>query len=113
MTKPYQDYTGAEILDLEFPSPPDYDEADEDSEIDWDQYFSYTFDDNEAFDTVRDYLKGLLQNLWIEGEGFSGKRPFGNSGWEYDLYQPLIAVGFPKDNYREMDEAILRAIDAL
>lgn len=23
--------------------------------------------------------------LWVEGEGFSGKRPFGNSGWEAEL----------------------------
>lgn len=32
--------------------------------------------------TVRDYLKALLRRLWLEQEGFSGKRPFGNSGWE-------------------------------
>lgn len=35
--------------------------------------------------TVREYFKSLLSSLWNEGEGFSGKRPFGNSGWEYDL----------------------------
>jgi len=28
--------------------------------------------------------------LWEDKEGFSGKRPFGDSGWEYDLYKPLI-----------------------
>ena len=44
--------------------------------------------------TVRDYLRTLLETLWNEGEGFSGKRPFGNSGWEYDLYAPLIKSGF-------------------
>ena len=44
--------------------------------------------------TVRDYLRTLLMTLWEEGEGFSGKRPFGDSGWEYDLYKPLIAGGF-------------------
>lgn len=43
-------------------------------------------------DTIRDYLKELLLQLWYEGEGFSGKRPFGNSGWEYELYTPLIAA---------------------
>jgi hypothetical protein len=54
--------------------------------------------DSDAGDdlTVRDYLKTLLQTMWEEGEGFSGKRPFGNSGWEYDLYKPLIAAGFIK-----------------
>lgn len=43
--------------------------------------------------TVRGYLKALLTKLWNEGEGFSGKRPFGNSGWEYDLYFPLVKAG--------------------
>lgn len=43
--------------------------------------------------TVRDYLVELLLTLWIEGEGFSGKRPFGNSSWKYDLYVPLIKAG--------------------
>lgn len=46
--------------------------------------------------TVRDYLRTLLETLWREGEGFSGKRPFGNSGWEYELYAPLIKGGFIK-----------------
>lgn len=43
--------------------------------------------------TVRGYLIALLADLWKYGEGFSGKRPFGNSDWEYDLYMPLVAVG--------------------
>jgi hypothetical protein len=42
---------------------------------------------------VRAYLKALLTKLWEEGEGFSGKRPFGNSGWERDLYFPLVKAG--------------------
>jgi len=44
--------------------------------------------------TVRDYLRDLLLMLWEKGEEFSGKRPFGNSGWKYELYKPLIAGGF-------------------
>jgi hypothetical protein len=44
--------------------------------------------------TVRDYLAKLLDAVWVEGEGFSGKRPFGNSGWEMDLYTPLVDDGF-------------------
>ncbi len=43
--------------------------------------------------TVRDYLRLLLETVWEEKEGFSGKRPFGNSGWEYELYAPLIQCG--------------------
>lgn len=52
--------------------------------------------DSDAGDngTIRDYLYKLLETLWLEGEGFSGKRPFGNSGWEYDLFEPLIAAGY-------------------
>ena len=44
--------------------------------------------------TVREYLFSLLSQLWIEREGFSGKRPFGNSGWDYDLIAPLIKAGY-------------------
>jgi hypothetical protein len=43
--------------------------------------------------TVRDYLVKLLQLVWKEGECFDGKRPFGNSSWEYDLYDALVAGG--------------------
>ncbi len=43
--------------------------------------------------TVREYLVALLAEVWTEKEGFSGKRPFGNSGWEYDLYLPLLKAG--------------------
>lgn len=43
--------------------------------------------------TVREYLITLLLEVWDEGEGFDGKRPFGNSGWEMDLILPLIAAG--------------------
>lgn len=43
--------------------------------------------------TVGEYFRNLLITLWVEGEGFSGKRPFGNSGWEYDIYKPLIKAG--------------------
>lgn len=43
--------------------------------------------------TIREYLVKLLATLWDEGEGFSGKRPLGNSCWESDLYIPLIKAG--------------------
>jgi len=49
--------------------------------------------DNDAFDenmTIKGYLHLLLKTLWEEGECFSGHRPFDNSGWQYDLYKPLI-----------------------
>lgn len=44
-------------------------------------------------ETVREYFVVLLATLWREQEGFSGKRPFGNSGWEFDLYRALMDAG--------------------
>jgi len=52
----------------------------------------FVFDGNVI--TVRQYLHLLLETLWIEGEGFSSKRPFGSSGWERDLILPLVKAGF-------------------
>lgn len=74
--------------------------------------------------TIKEYLKTLLLTLWAERESFSGKRPFGNSGWEYDLYIPLIKAGAisgeldEDDCINEVDEiaaakVISRAIKAL
>jgi hypothetical protein len=51
-------------------------------------------DENDAgASTIRDYLVSLLGAVWYAGEGFSGKRPFGNSGWTGDLYEPLVKAG--------------------
>jgi hypothetical protein len=83
--------------------------------------------DNSDFDkdlTIKGYFKLLLGELWDEGEGFSGKRPFGNSGWEYDLYKPLIVAGLVKgrvgecgcvDNvdYESADKLISELINSL
>ncbi len=74
--------------------------------------------------TIRDYLHTLLWNLWAEGEGFNSKRPFGNSGWEYALYTPLVAHGFvagsvDEDGYTEdidreaADDLVFQMIDAV
>lgn len=40
--------------------------------------------------SIKEYLKTLLLTVWSEQEGFSGKRPFGNSGWDYDLLACLV-----------------------
>lgn len=51
--------------------------------------------DNDAgADTIREYLVVLLASVWHGREGFSGKRPFGNSGWEYELYGALADAGW-------------------
>lgn len=58
------------------------------------QALALPMQDNDAgAGTVREYLATLLHLLWDEQEGFNGKRPFGNSGWDYDIYRALIAGG--------------------
>ena len=51
--------------------------------------------------SIKGYLKLLLTKLWLDGEGFSGKRPFGNSCWEYDIYTPLVKSGVVEGNVDE------------
>lgn len=43
--------------------------------------------------TVREYFIELLSTLWQEDEGFSSKRPFGDSDWQYDVYLALHRAG--------------------
>lgn len=73
---------------------------------------------------VREYLTELLRRVWVEGEGFSGKRPFGNSSWEFEVYTALVKAGliegkFDEDGYveemdtSEGDKLVLAAIDRL
>lgn len=63
-------------------------------------------EDNEAgVSTVREYLVALLDAMWGDPE-FSGKRPFGNSGWKSDFEVALIEAGlvdgsFDEDGYIE------------
>ena len=55
----------------------------------------YRFDSDAGENlSVRDYLHELLYKLWSQGEDFSSKRPFGNSGWEYDICTALVAGEF-------------------
>lgn len=53
--------------------------------------------------TIRDYLKALLQTVWGEEEGFSGKRPFGNSGWQWDVFKALVKGGAIKGKIEDGD----------
>jgi hypothetical protein len=48
--------------------------------------------------TVGEYLIALLDDLWREKDGFSGKYGMtGESDWMYDLYRPLIMAGMIED----------------
>jgi hypothetical protein len=81
-------------------------------------------DNDSGADTIGGYLVALLAALWEEGEDFGGKRPFGNSGWQFDLYGVLVKAeiitgaidehGCPYDaDHRAGDAVIAAAIAAL
>lgn len=61
--------------------------------------------------TIRDYMKELLSTLFREGESFSGKRPFGNSGWEYDIIEPLVRAGVVRGSFYEAEEGEVPELD--
>ena len=77
--------------------------------------------------TVRQYFLALLRTLWMQEEGFSGKRPFGNSGWQRELYTHLVKEGYlagevyedegvwylESYDHREAQKLVLALIDAL
>lgn len=43
--------------------------------------------------TITEWLQTILLTLFEEGEGFSGKRPFGNSAWTKDPAKAMIKAG--------------------
>lgn len=61
-------------------------------------------------ETVREYLKQLLLNVLVLEESFSGKRPFGNSGWIYEITEPLHKAGFEWD---DQEVFFMHLVDAL
>jgi hypothetical protein len=66
--------------------------------------------------TVRGYLVALLTELWREEAGFSGKRPFGNSGWQYEVYAGLVRAGVVRgafDEYGYVEDCDTAAADVL
>ena len=54
-------------------------------------------------DSIRHYLTELLRSLFLKEESFSGKRPFGNSGWKHDLYHPLVKYNIVSGSLAEED----------
>lgn len=63
-------------------------------------------------ENVRQYLVALARQVWEEGEGFSGKRPFGNSGWEGEVFRSLKAFGL--DDSGDAHNALVQlALDEL
>lgn len=68
--------------------------------------------------SVREYIKELLLELFREVENFSGKRPFGNSGWIHDIEAHFVASGFipgkvDADGYVEESEGFQELMESL
>lgn len=55
--------------------------------------------------TIREYFCDLAYQLWRDGEGFSGKRPFGNSGWQYAIETALEAIGLNSEDPEVLNDA--------
>lgn len=66
--------------------------------------------------TVRGYLVKLLATVWLDEVEFSGKRPFGKSGWQYDFAPAAIRAGLvggrlDEDGYADqVDNATLNRL---
>jgi len=62
--------------------------------------------------TVGEYLGLLLSTLWLQNESFSGKRPFGNSDWQYVVYMAMVKAGLATGVvYEEYGSEYLDEID--
>lgn len=66
--------------------------------------------------TVGEYLGLLLSTLWLQDENFNSKRPFGNSSWQWSVYEALAAAGFAEtviNKWGDKDIADVSATDEL
>jgi len=74
--------------------------------------------------TIGAFFRESMKKLWIEDEGFSGKRPFGNSDWKHGIYHALYDGGLirgktDEEGYltwwdrKEADKLILSALSAM
>ena len=61
--------------------------------------------------SIRHYLVELGKRCWDEGDAFSGKRPFGNSGWSWDVYAALVSGGFVQG--RVSEDGVLMDLDEI
>lgn len=83
----------------------------------------FEWDDAGGTTTLRKSFQLLLKTLFEEGESFSGKRPLGDSSWEWSLGIGLVDAGLlegdtddPDENYFDYSEflqLIFNAIDEL
>lgn len=60
-------------------------------------------------ETVGEYLHILLETLWTQEHQFSGKRPFGNSSWKFEIYEALIQAGLIRGSFD--DQGFVEDVD--
>lgn len=66
--------------------------------------------------TICGFLSRLLEQVWTLDEEFSGKRPFGSSGWRFVVYRALIEqklIAGTFDEYGGIEEFDMAAADQL
>ncbi len=51
--------------------------------------------------TIGDFFHGMLLRIWNDPDDFSGKRPYGNSGWPFDLYAALVRAEMISGSFDE------------
>ena len=61
--------------------------------------------------TIGDFFKICMINLWEKGESFNGKRPLGDSGWDYDLILSLGYAGIIEPDSTEILDDGSKEID--
>lgn len=63
--------------------------------------------------TLRSFFVEIARRVINEDEGFSGKRPFGNSGWQGYVADTLLKVGLIDDEseYDALMEGVLQELE--
>lgn len=72
--------------------------------------------------TLKKYFIAMIEVFWNDPEDFNGKRPFGYSCWQDDLYQALIKNKFVEGkideegcidelDFKEADKVIAEALE--
>jgi hypothetical protein len=71
----------------------------------YEEALNVRFDSDAGDDiSIRQYIYALVSTLWDEEESFSGKRPFGNSGWQSEPLYALAKHGFVDLGENKFDE---------
>lgn len=62
-------------------------------------------------ETIGGYFVDLMQILWLEGETFSGKRPFGCSDWEVYVWEAIWDAGLAeRDDWAAAEKLVAEAL---